>query len=74
MKVREFLVILEQDEDGTYIASVPDLPGCHTQGDTIEEVKDNIKEAIELYLEVKPEMIDDEPANFIGVEKVKVEV
>jgi predicted RNase H-like HicB family nuclease len=74
MKIIEFLVILEQDEDGTYIASVPDLPGCHTQGDTIEEVKYNIKEAIELYLEVKPEMADNMPANFIGVEKVKVEV
>ena len=72
--VREFLVILEQDVDGTYIASVPELPGCHTQGDTIEEVKDNIKEAIELYLEVKPEMINGEPTYFIGVEKVKVEV
>jgi predicted RNase H-like HicB family nuclease len=71
---KEFLVIIEQDEDGTYIASVPDLPGCHTQADTLNELNDNIKEAIELYLEVKPEMIDEEPANFIGVEKIRVEV
>lgn len=71
---KEFLVIIEQDEDGTYIASVPDLPGCHTQADTLNELNDNIKEAIELYLEVKPEIIDEEPANFIGVEKIKVDV
>jgi predicted RNase H-like HicB family nuclease len=71
---KEFLVIIEQDEDGTYIASVPDLPGCHTQADTLNELNDNIKEAIELYLEVKPEIIDEEPANFIGVEKIRVEV
>lgn len=71
---KEFLVIIEQDEDGTYIASVPDLPGYHTQADTLNELNDNIKEAIELYLEVKPEIIDEEPVNFIGVEKIRVEI
>lgn len=44
--MREFAVIIEQDEDGTYIASVPELPGCHTQGDTLKELYENVKEAI----------------------------
>jgi predicted RNase H-like HicB family nuclease len=46
-----FNVIIEQDEDGGYIAEVPSLPGCHTQGDTPEEVRKNIREAIALYIE-----------------------
>jgi len=44
-------VFYEQAPEGGYVASVPALPGCHTQGDTIEEAEQNIKEAIALYLE-----------------------
>jgi len=43
-------VIIEKDEFG-YYAYCPELKGCHTQGDTLEEVLKNIKEAVELYLE-----------------------
>ncbi len=50
-KVLNFKVIIEQDEDGVFIALAPALPGCHTQGDTYENVLKNIKEAIELCLE-----------------------
>ena len=49
-KVREFSVVILEDETGGYIAVVPELPGCHTQGDSLDEVMKNIKEAIELYL------------------------
>jgi predicted RNase H-like HicB family nuclease len=51
IKDLQFKVLLEQDEDGIFVASVPAIPGCHTQGDTYEEVLINIKEAIELCLE-----------------------
>ena len=47
-------VIIEKDEDG-YYAYCPELEGCQTQGDSLEEVLDNIKEAIELYLETLSE-------------------
>ncbi|MGH8001747.1 MAG: type II toxin-antitoxin system HicB family antitoxin [Brasilonema sp.] len=47
-------IIIEKDEDGYYAYS-PELPGCQTQGDTLEEVKENIKEAVELYLETLSE-------------------
>jgi len=40
-----------EDETGGYVALVPALPGCHTQGDTLQELMKNVKEAIELYLE-----------------------
>jgi len=49
---REFNVIIEKDEEGFYIGSVPELPGCHTQAKTLDQLQDRIKEAIELYLEV----------------------
>ena len=46
-----FQVIYQRDEDGYYVARVPALPGCHTQGKTLEQAESRIKEAIELYLE-----------------------
>jgi predicted RNase H-like HicB family nuclease len=44
-------VILYLDEDGGYVAECPSLPGCHSQGDSIEEAIANIKEAIEVWIE-----------------------
>ena len=46
----QFKVLLEQDEDGLYVASVPELPSCYTQAKTLEEVRKRIREAIELVL------------------------
>jgi predicted RNase H-like HicB family nuclease len=46
-----YRVLIEQDEDGTYVAEVPSLPGCITQGATREEVLRNAREAIAVYLE-----------------------
>ncbi|MCH8266097.1 MAG: type II toxin-antitoxin system HicB family antitoxin [Acidobacteria bacterium] len=47
---RKFQVVLEQDPDGGYSVHVPALPGCASQGDTLEEALRNIQEAIELYV------------------------
>lgn len=46
-----FKVVLEPSEDGGYTALVPALPGCISEGDTVNEAMDNVREAIELYLE-----------------------
>lgn len=54
-KILNFRVLIEQDENGIFVASVPAIPGCHTQGETYEEAVRNIKEAIELCLEVAKE-------------------
>ncbi len=52
MKAYDFMVLLEPDEDaGGYVVSCPALPGCYTQGDTIDEALENIEEAILLCLE-----------------------
>ncbi len=46
-----YSVFYESVPEGGFVATVPALPGCHTQGDTLEETEENIKEAIQLYLE-----------------------
>ena len=51
VKVLEYNVIFTPEEEGGYSAFVPDLPGCVSQGETFEEARKNITEAIELYLE-----------------------
>ena len=73
MAEREFYVLVEKGEDGYLIANVPELPGCHTQGETKEELLANIKEAIELYLEAQDERHVSEPSpKIVSVEKIKV--
>lgn len=47
----KYRVLIEQDEDGVFVAEVPSLPGCTSQGDTRAQAVENIKEAIALYLE-----------------------
>lgn len=49
----KFCVVVEKDEDGYYAASVPELPGCHTQAKTLDEVMKRVKEAIQVYLEAE---------------------
>jgi predicted RNase H-like HicB family nuclease len=49
----KFAVIVERDEDGYYVASVPELPGCHTQAKTLDELIKRVREAIEAYLEAE---------------------
>ena len=48
-------VIVLPDETGGYVVQVPSLPGCYSQGETVDEALDNIREAIELYIEVLQE-------------------
>jgi antitoxin HicB len=47
----KYRVLIEQDEDGVYVAEVPSLPGCISQGQTREEAVENIREAIAAYLD-----------------------
>ena len=47
----KYRVLIEQDEDGVYVAEVPHLPGCISQGQTREEAVENVREAIAAYLE-----------------------
>lgn len=51
MKPKNFMVVIEEGEDGYYIADVPELPGCHTQAKSMDELLKRVKEAIEANLE-----------------------
>ncbi|MCD6447781.1 MAG: type II toxin-antitoxin system HicB family antitoxin [Thermoplasmata archaeon] len=66
---RKFTVIIERDEDGYYVASVAELPGCHTQAKSLDKLNERIKEAIELYLE---EEKYDEQLEFVGIQQVEI--
>jgi predicted RNase H-like HicB family nuclease len=50
---REYNVVVERDAEGCYVATVPSLPGCHTQARSEAEVLERIREAIQAYLEVR---------------------
>ena len=62
--------MIERDEEGMYVASVPQLPGCHTDASSLDDLMVEIREAIELCLEVEGQ----EPSNleFIGIQRVTV--
>lgn len=65
-------VIVKRDEEGWYVGSVPELPGCHTQAKTLDGLMERIKEAIELYLEVEPDILHKEESHFVGIHHVEV--
>lgn len=64
-----FDVVIERDEDGLFVADVPVLPGCHTQGESEEEAMENIREAIAGYLK----FFGNPVSRFVGVRRVDVE-
>jgi len=72
MKKYNFTILIEKDEDGIFVASVPALKGCYTQANSVEELLPRIKEAIELCLEVESEeYLQNE---FIGVQQIEVTI
>ena len=70
--VRNFTVLIEQDEDGVYVAKVPDIQGCYTHGKTIQQVMERIKEAIQVCLEADKEK--HHQMKFIGLQQVEVKL
>ena len=67
---RQFDVVIERDEEGYYVASLPQLPACHTQARSLDEVTQRIREAIELCLEV--EGVPEQSLEFIGIQRITV--
>lgn len=70
--MREFTVVIEKDEDGWFVSTVVELPGCHSQGRTLDELMERTREAIEAYLEALGEEETETRIEFVGVQKVKV--
>lgn len=69
---KEFNILIEEDEDGFFVASVPELRGCHTQAKSLDVLMKRIREAIELCLEVKEMQTSN--SRFIGIQRMTVEV
>ena len=69
---KEFNIIIEQDEEGFFIATVPELRGCHTQAKSLDELMKRVREAIELCLEV--EEMQTNTSRFVGIQRMMVEV
>jgi predicted RNase H-like HicB family nuclease len=68
--IREFNVVIEKDEDGYFVASVPSLRGCHTQAKSLDALIKRIREAIALCLEVEEPITNE----FVGVQRVAVNI
>ncbi len=69
MKKYRFNVLIEQDEDGYLVATVPALKSCYTQARTLEELIPRVKEVIELCLKEEEPLI----LNFAGVQQIEIE-
>ncbi|MCX6340172.1 MAG: type II toxin-antitoxin system HicB family antitoxin [Candidatus Aureabacteria bacterium] len=67
---REFNVVIEKDEDGYFVASVPALRGCHTQAKSLDVLMKRVREAIELCLEVEKPVSNE----FVGVQRVAIRI
>ncbi|MEK7504593.1 MAG: type II toxin-antitoxin system HicB family antitoxin, partial [Patescibacteria group bacterium] len=69
--ILNYRVVIEQDEDGVYVASVPTLQGCYTEGSTYEEVIKNIKDVIKLHIKAREiSEVDDSLTEFIGIKNI----
>ena len=68
---RHFNVVVERDSEGFFVATVPALPGCHTQAQSLDKLMERVQEAIALYLEVEGNSAGE--LDFVGVQRVAVE-
>ena len=67
---REFNVIIERDTEGYYVASVPELRGCHTQAKSLDTLMKRVREAIALCLEMDADAAST--SEFVGVQRITV--
>ncbi|MFW5705341.1 MAG: type II toxin-antitoxin system HicB family antitoxin [Nanoarchaeota archaeon] len=68
---KQFTAIIEQDEDGIYVGRIPQLRGCVSQGDTIDELIMNLKDAVKLYLEVEGDK-EIELSKYVGTQQIEI--
>ena len=69
----KYRILIEKDENGIYIASCPALQGCYSQGDTVDEALQNIKDAIQLHIEARQALGEPVPIEIL-IEEVEVVV
>jgi len=70
--MKTFTAYIEYDaESNSYVGIIPGVSGAHSVGDTLDELQSNLREALELILEVNPAELDDAP-RFIGVQQIEI--
>lgn len=72
-KILNYRVIVELDEDGKFVASVPALQGCYTEGDTFEEALINAQDVIKLHIAARKDkgiLLDDSLTEFVGIKNI----
>ena len=67
---KSYDVVIEKDCDGFYVATVPEIPGCHTQAKSLDELVQRTNEVIELCMEVAKDEV--QPNQFIGIQRITV--
>lgn len=67
---RKFTVVIERDEEGFYIATVPSLPGCHTQAKNLDSLMNRAREVIELCLQANHS--DSGSLELVGIQQISV--
>jgi predicted RNase H-like HicB family nuclease len=69
-RARKFTVVIERDEEGYYVATVPALPGCHTQAKNLDTLMKRVREVVELCL--KTNHNDAVPLELVGIQQISV--
>ncbi len=69
---KDFNVIVERDEEGFYVATVPELRGCHTQARSLDTLMERVKEAIDLCIEEQGLPVSS--IEFVGVQRITVQL
>ncbi|MFQ5926447.1 MAG: type II toxin-antitoxin system HicB family antitoxin [Terriglobia bacterium] len=69
-RTRQFTVVIESDQEGYYLATVPELRGCHTQAKTLDTLMKRIREAIQLCLEVEGRKANQ--VELVGIQRIRV--
>lgn len=72
MSMGKYTVVIEKGEDGYFIGEVLELPGCHTQAKTLEQLDARLKEAISLYVGVQSPSHSREKSPFVGIRHLEV--
>lgn len=74
MMMHRYTLVLEREADGGYHVFCPALPGCHSQGDTVDEAVENAREAVELYIESLRAHNEPLPTEDILIKPIEVAV
>ena len=64
-----YTILIEKDEDGYYVGSIPVLPGCYSQATSVDQLMERIEEAIALWLEVEQDT-DPGPLEWVGIQRL----